>query len=184
MTPDYPNGVTGQMMEAGAEALMRARYAGVAINVGTDQPKVLDTASAIGCALARAFPAMLDKMEGGSRDTLLHPGPLGGEDPTAWAAMTAAHRAEYVLHRAPAHLLGLAGVLCMQRMGNPGFDAGSAFLAEAITGLARQMERAATIQRREQEQRRVALAAEAERVRAARPKRVRKPAKKKKGGAS
>ena len=184
MNPDFPNGVTGQMMEAGAEAFLRGPYVGVAINVGPGAPKVLDTPSAIGCALAKVFPAMLDKAEGGARDTLLHPGPIGGDDLLAWASMSAAHRAQYVLHEAPAHLLGLAGVLARQRMGNTGFDAGLAFLADAITALARQMERAAAVQRREQEQRRITLAAERARQRAARPKRVRKPAKRAKGGAA
>ena len=119
-----------------------------------------------------------------SRDTLLHPGPIGGADLAAWHAMSPTHRAQYVFHEAPGHLLGIAATLARQRIGNPGFDAGQAFLAEAVTALARQMERAAAIQRREQERQRVARAAEAERVRAARPKRVRKPVKRKKGGAA
>ncbi len=65
MNPDYPNGVTDQMMEAGAPAFLQGPYVGVAINVGnagTVDPKVLDTPSAIGIALARAFPAMADKL--------------------------------------------------------------------------------------------------------------------------
>ena len=184
MMSDYPNGVTGQMMEAGAEVLLRAKYVGVAFASGGDKPLVMETPSAIAYALARAFPAMLDKMEGGTRDTLLHPGPIGAEDPEAWHAMLPTHRAQYVLHHAPEHLLGIAELLGKQRIGNPGFDAGLAFLAEAVVALARQMERAAAIQRREQDQRRIAQTAESARQRAAKPKRVRKPAKRKKGGAT
>ena len=33
MNPDYPNGVTGQMLEAGAEAVMQGPYVGVGLNV-------------------------------------------------------------------------------------------------------------------------------------------------------
>jgi hypothetical protein len=127
---------------------------------------------------------MADKAEGGSRDTLLHPGPIGGGDLMAWHSMSASHRAQFVLHEAPAHLLGLAEILAWQRMGNPGFDAGLAFLADAVTALARQMERAATIQRRDHEQRRAGQAAEAERRQAARPKWKSKPTKRRKAGAA
>ena len=125
-----------------------------------------------------------DKAEGGSRDTLLHPGPIGGDYLMAWHSMSASDRAQFVLYEAPAHLLGLAGILAKQPMGNPGFDAGLAFLADAVTALARRMERAATIQRREQEQRRAAQAAEAKRRQAARPKRKSKPTKRRKAGAA
>ena len=54
----------------------------------------------------------------------------------------------------------------------------------AVLAIARQMQRAAAIQRREQNRRLVAQVEEPERQRAARPKRVRKPAKLKKGGAA
>ena len=79
MMPAYPNGVTREMMEAGTEVLLRAKYVGVAFASGSDKPLVMETPSAIACALARAYPAMADKAEGGSRDTLLHPGPIGGD---------------------------------------------------------------------------------------------------------
>ena len=98
--------------------------------------------------------------------------------------MSAADRAEFVLHQAPAHSLGVASVLARQRSGNPGLDAGVAFLGDTLTALARQMERAAIIQRREQNQRRMALMMEVERQRVSKPKRVRKPARRKKGGAA
>ncbi len=167
MNPDQRNGVTGQMMEAGAEAFMRGPYVGVAINVGGATPKVLDSSSAIGCALARAFPAMLDKAEGGSRDTLLHPGAIGSADLAAWDAMSPLHRAQRVTDEAPGHLLGLAAMLGRQRMGNPGFDAGTAFLADALIALARQMERAVVIQRRNRERRQMTALMATERDRAA-----------------
>ena len=149
MMPDYPNGVTRQMMEAGAEVLLRANYVGVALAGSAGKPTVIQTPTAIACALARAFPAMLDKAESGSRDTLLHPGPIGAGDLGAWDAMSPTLRAQYVFHHAPNHLLGIAGLLGKQRISNPGCDAELAFLTEALMTLARQMERAAALQRRE-----------------------------------
>ena len=183
MNPDQPNGVTGRMMESGVEAFLRGSYVGVAIDVGGTAPKVLDSASAIGCALARAIPAMLDKAEGSSRDTLLHPGAIGGADLAAWDAMSPLNRAQHVTDEAPRHLLGLAAMLARQRMGNPGFDARTAFLADALVALARQMERAVVIQRRDRERRQAAALLATERDRDARraarakPKRKRRAAK-------
>ncbi len=172
------------MMEAGAEALQRAGYSGVVLSVTPGGTSVtLDSPSAIGCAAARAFPAMMDKMEAGDRDTLLHPGPIGSDDPMGWAAMSPTHRAQHVLHTAPTHLLGIASVLFRQHAGNDRKDAGLRFLADAVVALARQTERAATIQRREQAQRQQAEAAAREAERAARrakPQPKRKPRPKKK----
>jgi hypothetical protein len=56
MMPDYPNGVTREMMEAGTEVLLRAKYVGVAFASGSDKSLVMETPSAIACALARAYP--------------------------------------------------------------------------------------------------------------------------------
>ncbi len=96
--------------------------------------------------------------------------------------MHARHRAQFVLHEAPGYLRGIAALLGKQRIGNPSFDAGLAFMSASVTALARQMERALAVQDCEQECRRVAQAEEVEKLRTARPKRVRKPAKRRKAG--
>ena len=64
--------------EGGRDVPAHRFYAGFAIYVGADAPKVLDSASTSRCALARLTGYARPRVTAG--DTLLHPGPIGGAD--------------------------------------------------------------------------------------------------------